>query len=158
MGELIKKIKKIKGIGFICFGIIAGIILIIVGSINFQTAESDKIIEPEADYSYTELLENKVRELIESIDGVTGVKVMLTLESGSEYVYAQNRNGEIRDYVIINESDRSESPILVKEISPQIRGIAIVCVGGNNPNIQSQIINLLSTLFNLSSNRIYVTG
>jgi hypothetical protein len=156
MGEFLNKLKNFKGLGFIAVGIIAGIILIIIGNLDFTTSESKPVIEPEI--NYTQELEDKIIKLIERIDGVSGVNVMLTLESGNEFVYAQNRNGEIRDYVVINEADRSETLTIVKEINPQVRGIAVVCIGGNNPVIQSQIINLLSTLFNLSTNRIYVTG
>ena len=156
MNEFFNKLKNIKGIGLIFIGIIAGITLIIIGNFDFSKPESESVIEPKTDH--TQRLEEKITALIEHIDGVTGVNVMLTLESGNEYVYAQNRNGEIRDYVIINEADRSESTVLVKEVNPQIRGIAVVCGGGDNPLVQSRIINLLSALFNLSTNRIYVTG
>ena len=152
---MIDKLKNIKGIGLIIIGIIAGIVLIIIGNIDF-TPTVEIVAKPEV--NYIDQLEEKITQLLESIDGVTSVNVMLTLESGSEYIYAQDRNGEVRDYVIISEADKSESPILVKEVNPQIRGIAVVCRGGNNSAVQSQIINLLSTLFNLPSNRIFVTG
>ena len=45
--------------------------------------------------SYTEKLEERVRELCLAVDGVDDVEVLLTLESGSEYVYADNINQNI---------------------------------------------------------------
>lgn len=162
MGEFkfISKLKNIKGIGFIIIGIIAGIVLIIIGSINFNSDDAEPLIETAvtSTETYTEQLEKKLKDLIEGIDGVSGVSVMVTVDSSSEYIYAQNRDGEVREYVIINGADKSETPILVKEVTPQLRGVAVVCTGGNNPTVQAQIINLVSTLFNLSTNRIYVTG
>lgn len=160
MGEFINKIKNIKGIGLIAIGVIAGIVLIIIGSMNSKQPDLKPAEEPLINLSetYTEKLEIKLRELIESIDGVSNAKVMLTLDSGSEYIYAQNNSENKREYVIISEADKSETLTLVKEINPKIRGVVVVCQGGNNPVVQSQIINLLSTLFNLPSNRVYVTG
>lgn len=160
MGEFINKVKNIKGIGLIAIGVIAGIVLIIIGSMNSKQPDLKPAEEPLINLSetYTEKLEIKLRELIESIDGVSNAKVMLTLDSGSEYIYAQNNSENKREYVIISEADKSETLTLVKEINPKIRGVVVVCQGGNNPVVQSQIINLLSTLFNLPSNRVYVTG
>lgn len=160
MGEFINKIKNIKGIGLIAIGIMAGIALIILGNINSKEPEIKPVDESITNFSetYTEKLELKLRDLIESINGVSNVKVMVTLDSGNEYIYAQNNSENKREYVIINEADKSETLTLVKEINPKLRGVAVVCQGGNNPVIQSQIINLLSTVFNLPSNRVYVTG
>ena len=104
-----------KGKGLIIVGVIAGIVLIIIGNI-------DKPIEtPEV--NITAQLEERITNLIEKIDGITGVNVMISLE--------------------IDES---------------LCGIAVVCNEGNSVAVQSQIINLLSALFNLPTNRIYVTG
>ena len=160
MSEFFNKLKNTKGIGLISICIVVGIVLIIIGNLDFSKPEIKSSVVPETNYIeiYTQQLEDKIIKLIEHIEGVSGVNVMLTLESGNEYVYAQNRNGEIRDYVIINEADRSESTVLVREVNPQIRGLAVVCGGGDNPLVQSRVINLLSALFNLSTNRIYVTG
>ena len=107
-----------KGKGLIIIGIIAGIVLIIIGNIDFSSHE---IEIPEI--NITDQLEEKITNFIESIDGITGVNVMISLE--------------------IDES---------------LGGIAVVCNEGKSVAVQSQIINLLSTLFNLSTNRIYVTG
>ena len=62
-----------------------------------------------------------------------------------------------REYVI-TDVDGNGTPIKVKLVFPKLRGIAVVCRGGGNPINQEKIVSLLSALFDLSSNRVYVTG
>ena len=47
---------------------------------------------------------------------------------------------------------------MIKEIYPEIRGIAVVCDGGNNPVIKEQLVSILSALFGINTNRISVAA
>jgi hypothetical protein len=115
--------------------------------------------------TYTEILEKKIAELCRGVSGVQNVKVLLTLESGNEYVYAQNsdthEDGTVhnatRDYLIIN-SGGDEKTVLIKEIYPKIRGIAVVCTNGDDVRVQKKIIDLLAAALGVNSNRICVSG
>lgn len=100
-----------------------------------------------------------------SISGVEEAEVLLTLDCSTEYVYAQNEQRNktdsaeniSADYLILNQGDRSDA-VLLMEIYPKIRGIAIVCTGGNEVVVQKTIIDLLSAALGISSNRIKVAG
>ena len=59
------------------------------------------------------------------------------------------------EYKII-DGNNNEEGLPLKVILPEIKGIAIVCTGGENPVVKEQIISSLSALFNISSNRISV--
>ena len=115
--------------------------------------------------SYTEKLENRVRELCLSVEGVNEVSVLLTLESGSEFVYADNIKDESRedgrsytsDYIII-EKDDGTSPVVTCEIYPKIRGVAVVCNGGDKPALQKKLTELLSAALGISSGKIRISA
>ena len=61
-----------------------------------------------------------------------------------------------KDIVLYEDEKKSKSPILVKEIQPKIKGVAVVCKGIGNAEMQLKIINLVSTAFNLPTNKVYV--
>ncbi|MBQ6789031.1 MAG: hypothetical protein IJO81_02455 [Clostridia bacterium] len=115
--------------------------------------------------SYTEKLENRVSELCLSVEGVNEVSVLLTLESGSEFVYADNIKDESReggrsytsDYIII-EKDDGTSPVVTCEIYPKIRGVAVVCNGGDKPAVQKKLTELLSAALGISAGKIRISA
>jgi stage III sporulation protein AG len=90
-----------------------------------------------------------VRDICDKVAGVSNVSVLLTLESSNEYVYAENSSGaSVYDYLVINGKD-GEEPVLIKEIYASVRGIAIVCDGGDSAKIKATLTELLSSAFNL---------
>lgn len=116
--------------------------------------------------SYTEKLEKRVRELCLAVDGINKVEVLLTLESGSEYVYADNVKEEketgkswsyTSDYLIVNNGNGT-SAVPVTEIYPKIRGVAVVCNGGGRADVQKKLTELLSAALGIPSSRIKITS
>ena len=105
--------------------------------------------------AYRESVEKKIDALCSRVNGVSDVSVAVSLESGFEYVYAQNEAKG--DYVVIG-SGSSESAVRVTEIPPRIAGVGIVCKGGGNPVIQRELIRLISAAYGINSSRIYITG
>ena len=96
--------------------------------------------------------------LCAQVKGASNVSVLLTLEAGSEYVYAQNSEisgtDRQKSEYVISSSSGSPNGLLVKENYPKICGIAVVCTGGDNIGVKKEITDLLSAAFNLPSNRI----
>jgi len=137
-----------------------GILILLLGNLL-----PEEHTEPEETYSvqyYTEMLENRIQNLCTSVYGVTEATVLLTLENGSEYVYAQNTEANTAgsktwDYVIVSRGEGEEA-VLVTEIYPSVRGVAVVCTGGDSAGVQQVITELLSASLGISSNRIRVAG
>lgn len=129
-------------------------------SSRYNAADSTEYIS-----TYTGLLEKRISDLCESVSGINKAVVLVTLESGSEYVYAQNTDSHeskdikdiTRDYLIL-QNGNEDTTVLVKEIFPKIRGIAVVCTSGDDPVVQKKIIDLLSAALGVASNRICVSG
>lgn len=153
MTPKIKAGKNKKNVLLIALGAV-GILLILVGTFVRLPGKADG---DESFSYYTTELEEKIASLCETVDGITHAKVLLTLDGGSEYVYAENEQAAARDYVIIT-SGKNDSPVLVNEIYPKIRGVAVVCTGGDRPDVQVKVTELLSAALGIGTNRIKVAG
>ena len=81
---------------------------------------------------------------------------MVTLESTVRYSYAENDKGNSSEYVTIRDKDGSESGVILSENTPSVRGVAVVCKGGDKPEKKLEIIKLVSALLKLPENRVYV--
>ena len=95
------------------------------------------------------------------VAGVGAVEVIVTLESGYEYVYATDKKvtvgGESTSYITVGSGD-DESLVYITERLPAILGIGVVCTGGMDSTVRREVTALLSAAFGVGSNKIYVTG
>ncbi len=165
--DVIKNNKKLALIVIAGFMIIA---LIFISEVDFNTVNSEKIevTDEMSTEDYCAYLEEKVTEIIECIDGAGKTKVMITLSETTEYIYATNdkntrKSNDVsndttfeNDYVII-EKDNNDTGLLIKTIEPKVRGVAIVCEGGNNSTVQNQIYSAISAVLNISTSRISIS-
>ncbi|MBE6588489.1 MAG: hypothetical protein E7647_08795 [Ruminococcaceae bacterium] len=138
---------------------ILGIVLMVVPGL-FPESEESKEKAADTVY-YSEILEKKLKELITSAEGVGEATVVVTLDTSLESVYATNEKrgeGSIAvEYVIINTGD-GEEPVPVSEIYPRVRGVAVVCSGGAEPEVQKRVTELICAALGISSNKIAVSG
>ncbi|MBP5245246.1 MAG: hypothetical protein J6036_02180 [Clostridia bacterium] len=148
-----------------------GILLVILGNV-FAGSNSDNISKSETlpVDEYVSGLEERLRETVSFIDGAGSTKVFITLDSSYETVYANNSSiNENADSIKSAKTTEKrlaytqglsgeESAVVVKQICPKICGVLIVCEGGSDKYVQNEIVNSVSTAFNIAKNKIYVTG
>lgn len=126
---------------------------------------------------YAAQLESRLTEMISSVEGAGEAKVMVTLECGTEYVYAsqqkttsamsensdsngkssrdEKRTGE--ENVILIDGDNGEEPLILKEMTPTVAGVVVVCSGADDANVKQRIVDVVTTALGTSSNRVCVT-
>jgi stage III sporulation protein AG len=177
MNEQIKNLKEIlkKPKILIILGII-GILLIFLSSLGGDDKKVDTT-EAETSFSteeYKENLEKEVEALVKKISGSKKAQVIITLEGGIRYSYAEstedttsNKNessgafssSELkRSFITVKTSSGGESALLISEYMPDIRGVAIVCAGGDDEEIREKVQNAVMAALNITSKRVYVTG
>ncbi len=155
-----KKVKIIVAIGLI------GMVLILASDVFAKNSDKKVVTEnTKITYEdYTNQLENKLVDVISSISGVGECKVMITLTSSAESVYATNNEVKSDDssinqkdeYVLYDASD-GEAPVLIKEYLPQVQGVTVVCSGGDDIVTKEKIIESVTALFNIPANRVSVS-
>lgn len=142
---------------------VIGILCIALSEINFSGSEKKDASNEENYADYVDSLNNELTELISSIDGVGDCRVMITLKSTKESVYAKNTessntdssNSENNEYVIY-DGESGDSPLLLKEKYPSVEGVAVICSGGDNIVVKEKIIDCVCALFNISATRVSV--
>lgn len=169
MNELIEKLRDIsKKPVFLKAAVAAGILAIVLilasdlsGGKRENSAESEENGSVTFGYSdvYAESMDTKLREILTSIEGVGKAQVMLTVSSTEEYVYAETvKRGTSQaenSYVIIDKGSQKEA--LVKKVNnPSVKGVVIVCEGGDDPRVCEKIYKAVSTALDISTSRIYV--
>lgn len=122
---------------------------------------------------YSATLENSITQLVSTIDGVGKASVMITLDSGTEYVYAveqtedtdrQNQsdgtkqtNNISRKYIIIKNNDGSEQVVLQTTLLPSVRGVVVVCEGGGSATVAARVTEAVAVALKLDYTQIFVT-
>lgn len=120
--------------------------------------------------------EERLQTIVSRIDGAGECEVLVTLENGVEYVYAteqrisSDRKEDTDDSTsrltqsdgsesaaIIVETDNGREGLLVTEIQPTIRGVVIVCEGGDRAEVCERIREAVTVAMNLSAKRVCVT-
>ena len=105
----------------------------------------------------------ELTEILCQIEGAGRVKVMLTAATGETTVYQQDEditsgeNGSIRrETVIITDSDRGQSGLVQQVNPPEYLGAIIVCEGADRAAVRLSIIEAVSKVTGLGTDRISV--
>ncbi len=161
-----EKLKLDKKIVIIALAGVMGIILLIISEMLPTEKEETAQVQPPQQTSYTQYAENieeKLQKLISSIQGAGKTQVMVTLESSDENVYATEskrvdgeNNSSYENSIIVVENDGGEGGVLLKVIEPEIRGVAVVCDGGNSPQVKQSIIDTVTAVLGISSARVNI--
>lgn len=129
-----------------------GLLLISIGTANgkneVKSTEKSDFNEEE----YTLNLESDAAEMINSVSGVKSCRVNVTVECTYEKVYAKDGN----DVMKIRNSNGDENGLELTVKMPKVRGVAVVYKGNDSSYVKKEIVSLVSALFDIPSNRIYV--
>ena len=147
---------------------------------SFQDTEEDTgqfaAAASPANISYESRLEGRVREVLKSVDGVGKVEVMIVLKSSSEKVLRVDRSASLDttnekdssggerkvtgsqsgESTVLAGSGSQNTPIVEKELSPEISGIIISAQGGGSPVVKAEISEAMEALFGLPPHKIKV--
>jgi stage III sporulation protein AG len=103
-------------------------------------------------------------EILCKIDGAGDVRVLLTVASGTETVYqtddsitnSENSNTTKIDTVTVTDSERNQTGLIKQINPPKYQGAIIVCQGAGSASIRLAIVDAVSKVTGLSSDRISV--
>ena len=145
--EMFSSLSKNSRIWIVALALLVGIALLV-----FAKAPSADTASQQTQFSqYARELEDKIAQICARVQGVSHVSVAVSLRGGFEYVYATDESGNIIT------SGSSQSGVVVRQKTPEIAGIGIVCVGGGSGAVREKIISLVSAACGVGTNRIYVT-
>lgn len=127
--------------------------------------------------AYSDSMESRLESILSQIDGIGEVEVMITYETSTEVVPASNttkseqttqesdKQGGTRttkqentseNIVTVSDKDYKNSPIVIKEIKPIIRGVIVVAEGADNPEVKNNLIEAVTTIFQIKSHKVKI--
>ena len=142
---------------------VLGILLLVYGGIEKKepSEAATQVFRYEnlnpADYARE--VEERVATLCSRVKGAGRTYAVVTLGGGYRAVFAtdsQSGSSGQKDEIVLIGNGSAETAVLLGYENPVIEGIGIVCEGGDNPNVQKEIISLVSAAYHISSARIYV--
>lgn len=151
--------------------------LILISDPSPSESNTPVRIQTEDMAEYVTRLEQRVAEMVASIDGAGSAKVMITLESGTEYVYAldgkttndssatygesgtKSEGERIQDEqsIIVIDGENGKQALLRTTLEPTVNGVVILCTGGGREDVRERVVNAVTIALGVSSRRVCVT-
>lgn len=182
LGTLFAKNKRWGNI-ILCAGL-AGMVLIVLSYMLSDDAKKSKSKTASAEASqqtlissdeYVKKLEEKLGKIVSGITGSENVTVMVTLQSGAEYIYANDlksnteetasgqnttarRDAAEENYILIDTPEGGQAALLITELAPTVKGVVVVCDGGDDAKVKEKISAAVTTALDITSKRVCVTG
>ncbi|MDD5937016.1 MAG: stage III sporulation protein AG [Clostridiales bacterium] len=171
---------------------IAGIVLLLltvpdlIGKLGTKTKKENVQSTPKLyaaatqnseDKEYIAYCENKLKKLLEKMEGVGKVEVVVSLKSSKEQVvlkdnpYTQESLSETDNEggsrissstqnqektVLVNNKTGETIPYVIKELEPSVEGVVVLAQGGGDGNIATRIVNAVGVLFNVPAHKVQV--
>ncbi len=175
MGELKERLslllKDKKRLAGVIFGV--ALVVLLAFSELLESDESGDVLREENTSAYasqyTAEAEKELEGILREISGAGKVRVMITLESTYENVFAkgyetktQEQEGKTQsesqeEYIIIKQGSANEESLIVKVYEPQIKGVAVVAQGADDVYVKQAIIETVCALYDISSAKVSVT-
>lgn len=140
---------------------VAGVLLMIFAGNSKNSDEEELSFEDLDPAAYASAVEERVEELCNRIDGVSSTYAVVTLKGGYKAIYAsdlQSGSSNSKNQTVIIGSGSGEQGLLIGYENPEIAGIGIVCSGGEDYVVKQNIISVISSAFDIPSNKIFVAG
>ena len=170
MGEIFKKENILK---VTVIAGLAGIVLIFcsdfVGGKKTDTFAEVSEAETEDVTEYRQELCDELGNMLASIEGVGKTKIMLTLDGTVRNIYATDndiqqretssdkQSNEKQSCIVVREKDGSEKALTVGQLMPKIKGVLVVCEGGDKDEVCGKVIEAVSAALDVAKSHICVS-
>ena len=136
--------------------------------LTFPAGEKSGKEEKRSESFNLQAFEKQVEKTLSVCVGVGRCKVMLSVSSGPESVFAKEARESRREDEGARESDidtkpsiisggsGGETPVLIKEMYPEFQGAVVICDGAGSAALRGKVVEAVSVLTGLRSDRISV--
>lgn len=109
-------------------------------------------------------LEEKLEDTLSQVEGAGKVSVVLTVKASTRQVLAQDvtssqKEGERKEdatTVVVSQGTGKQAAVPLQQLYPQFRGALVVCPGGDSPTVQLKLVEAVSALTGLGSDKISI--
>ena len=108
---------------------------------------------------YVSSLEDKLESLLSTVKGAGDVTVVVTLESGFEYIYAteeiikETSSGtQTTTSIILVDGE----PVVTQELFPKIKGVLVTATGADDFSVKVDLITAIQTAVEVANENITI--
>jgi stage III sporulation protein AG len=160
--QITQFVKKYK---YVFIVLAAGLALMLLS--NLGRAEDPQAPREDPIEFSLEEYQSRLETVLSGVDGVGNVKVMLTLKSGSESVYAKDTRESSRktdssqdvdlesSVVTVNGSGQTE-PVVRMQVYPLFQGALVICDGADSPSVRYNVTEAVAALTGITSQNICI--
>ena len=141
-----------------------GVVLALVPG-RTKKAEAQQLTTETADTVFDlSAVQKQMEALLSAIDGAGRVRLMLTLSSGERVVYqtdsrtvtASGSTTQETETVFRQSGGSEKEPAVQSVVYPQYQGALVICDGAERANVRLAVIQAVSSLTGLGSNKLAV--
>lgn len=183
----IKRPKKDQLVTLLLFGVLLLVIAIPVEPKKEKQGEKETVQEGEsvlegtkeplsAD-SYERQQEERLKEVLEKVEGVGRAEVMITLRASARKVVEKDapsrsqrveetdsqggnrttQENEREETTVYEEgNDGIRTPYVIQELEPAVEGVIVIAEGGGNPAVKQNILEAVQALFPVEAHKIKI--
>lgn len=138
--------------------------------------EKDLSLRTEAQLTYAQEMEQRLREILHKMEGVGDVEVLITLKASEERVVEQEKQtnrsstteqdaqggsrtvntSELNPKVVYSTEGGASEPYVVKTYVPEIEGVLVVAQGAGNGTVDRTISGIVQALFGVEAHKVKV--
>lgn len=153
------KLQKYKYV--VLVGVI-GLVLMLMPSVKMQ--KKNTVSNPQTTVEITTEFQQELADILSEIKGAGKVKVMLTEKVGEEKIFQCDEDIMVSESntttkvstVTVLDSDRNETGLVAKVLSPTYQGAIILCEGGDDPAVKLAISDAVSKITGLGTDKIAI--
>ena len=165
--KLSEKLKKDKKLLLTVAAGILGIVFIVISEFipksSYKKAETGEQNKNSVS-SYEETLEQRLESIISSVDGAGRVQVKVTLDTSEQTQYAKDEkeNSKSGDKTSEKSYEKKfvltddDGGVVLKTTEPEVRGVIVVCDGGDNAAVKNGITSAVRAALSVDSIKISV--
>ena len=171
MGEIFKKENILK---VTVIAGLAGIVLIFCSDFFGGREKEDTFAEVSENETYTveeyrQGLCDELGNMLASIEGVGRTKIMLTIDGTVRNIYATDndiqqretssdkQSNEKQSCIVIRQNDGSEKALTIGQLMPKIKGVLVVCEGGDKEEVCIKVTEAVSAALDVTKSHICVS-
>ena len=171
MGEIFKKENILK---VTVIAGLAGIVLIFCSDFFGGREKEDTFAEVSESETYTveeyrQGLCDELGNMLASIEGVGRTKIMLTIDGTVRNIYATDndiqqretssdkQSNEKQSCIVIRQNDGSEKALTIGQLMPKIKGVLVVCEGGDKEEVCIKVTEAVSAALDVTKSHICVS-
>lgn len=159
--KLLSILEKYK---FVLLVVLAGVLLLLLPTTGGGGEDRSGGTDPPALSFDLEGLERKLADTLSQVEGAGKVSVVLTVKASTRQVLAQDSNvskgdgtsQEEKSTVVVSKGSGREETVPLQQIYPMFQGALVVCPGGDDPGVQLSLMEAVSALTGLGTDKISI--